>query len=743
METSGFFNAEILADGSYDRIYIAEQFAKYFSRFIGNGVFITPASQLKVIPKAGEMGVLISIGDAYINGYWYQNDAVIAKKLSNASGANSRIDRIVLRWDSSTRTIYSAVLQGTPAALPEAPAVTRTADIYELALADILIGKAITEIKEENITDLRNNSNLCGYVKGVVDQIDTTDLFSQFTASFNSWFADLKAKGDARYNDFDQALQQYSAAFDVWFTNIKKKGDDRYNEFDQLLDQYSNEFNVWFDSVKGQLDADAATKLTKAVTELNTRVDNVDTRLSFNSTKSKRITDSLEAHMLVSNATRNLLNPSLATTTKDGITCTNNGDGTYTLNGTATKAVTLYIAGSPVENTVGGYKLLGCPINGGDDTYRIVVSYYDNSEWKAEGSDIGNGVIIDSTYSRLNYLIKVESGTTVNNLVFKPMITTDLSATYDDFVPYSGYDIKTCGKNLLDLKNKGKDTYTNAGITYTKQSDGSYKRKGTATSTPGNIWLFGGYKIVPNGTNHLLTLKKGRTYFVFDCVLFSMVNGMEWVANNPSQTPGVHTITPLQDTYITGVRDYGIGKDNTYNDIVYPRVFEADHDLGWSPYTESTIHIDSSTEFPLLGLKSFDGETNIISPGNVEVTYATSKSGVDTLNSLYETDTRVKANEDSLVAKASKSKVLSYTLSKSGWSGSAKPFTFTLNNVTGVTDSNNVELVVPSDISIEQIESYQSAAIATGTQAVDSITLKAYGEKPTIDLPITIIVRGD
>lgn len=279
METSGFFNAEILADGSYDRIYMAEQFAKYFSRFIGNGVFITPASQLKVVPKAGEMGVLISIGDAYINGYWYQNDAVVAKKLSNASGANSRIDRIVLRWDSSTRTIYSAVLQGTPAALPEAPAVTRTADIYELALADILIGKAITEIKEENITDLRNNSNLCGYVKGVVDQIDTTDLFSQFTSSFNSWFADLKAKGDARYDDFDKALQQYSAAFDTWFANIKKKGDDRYNEFDQLLDQYSNEFNTWFDTVKGQLDADAATKLTKAVTELQTKTQDLEASL--------------------------------------------------------------------------------------------------------------------------------------------------------------------------------------------------------------------------------------------------------------------------------------------------------------------------------------------------------------------------------------------------------------------------------------------------------------------------------
>ena len=47
-----------------------------------------------------------------------------------------------------------------------------------------------------------------------------------------------------------------------------------------------------------------------------------------------------------------------------------------------------------------------------------------------------------------------------------------------------------------------------------------------------------------------------------------------------------------------------------------------------------TVHIDSTTKFPLLGLKSFDGETNIISPGNVEATYAKSDSGAAILGTL-------------------------------------------------------------------------------------------------------------
>ena len=291
MESSGFFNAEIQSDGSYDRVYMAEQFAKYFSMFIGNGVFITPATQLKVVPKDGEMSVGISVGDAYVNGYWYQNNSLMYKKLSNANGTQARIDRVVIRWDSSTRTIYADVLEGTPAAIPEAPQVTRSADIYELALADIAIGKAVTEIKTENITDLRNNSNLCGYVKGVVDQIDTTDLFSQFTAAFSSWFTDLQNKGNARYETFDE-----------------------------LLTQYSKEFDTWFAGIKSQLEGDVATKLTQQIADLQKN------KANLNDVKSSR-----GQNLIV----YPYFNGQSGTVTSNGIKYTVNSDGTITVNGTA------------------------------------------------------------------------------------------------------------------------------------------------------------------------------------------------------------------------------------------------------------------------------------------------------------------------------------------------------------------------------------------------------------------------
>lgn len=216
MQTSGFFNAEQLMNGSYDRVYVAEQFAQYFSKFIGNGVFITPATQLKVVPTSGKMGVTVCMGDAYINGYWYKNSSDLSLDISSANGTTERIDIVVLRWDSLSRSIYLAIVEGEPSSDPVAPTITRDEDVFELQLAAVKIGRAVTSITEAAITDKRNDNNVCGYVHGVVSQIDTTDLFSQFTSAFNIWFDDIK-------NTIDEENYRFTVLFDNWFNTIKGK----------------------------------------------------------------------------------------------------------------------------------------------------------------------------------------------------------------------------------------------------------------------------------------------------------------------------------------------------------------------------------------------------------------------------------------------------------------------------------------------------------------------------------------
>lgn len=98
--------------------------------------------------------------------------------------------------------------------------------------------------------------------------------------------------------------------------------------------------------------------------------------------------------------------------------------------------------------------------------------------------------------------------------------------------------------------------------------------------------------------------------------------------------------------------------------------------------------------------------------------------------------------DEVLADKANKSDVLNLTLTASNWVGSAAPYTYVLA-VTGATSSNLIETTIPSTITDEQLTAYEAAQVKKITQSTDTITLYAYGTKPIIDLPITVIVRGD
>lgn len=91
---------------------------------------------------------------------------------------------------------------------------------------------------------------------------------------------------------------------------------------------------------------------------------------------------------------------------------------------------------------------------------------------------------------------------------------------------------------------------------------------------------------------------------------------------------------------------------------------------------------------------------------------------------------------------AKKSTVVDAVLSASSWSGSSAPYTYTLS-VSGVTESNINEINFSASATDTQIEAYQNAILKDGGQSSGEIILKATGDKPTIDIPITIIVRHD
>lgn len=90
---------------------------------------------------------------------------------------------------------------------------------------------------------------------------------------------------------------------------------------------------------------------------------------------------------------------------------------------------------------------------------------------------------------------------------------------------------------------------------------------------------------------------------------------------------------------------------------------------------------------------------------------------------------------------AKKSALINTTLTASKWTGSSAPYTYVLP-VSGATTSNIVEINYASNASSQAIEAYQNAMLADGGQTTNQITIKAT-EKPTVDIPITIVIRND
>ena len=137
---------------------------------------------------------------------------------------------------------------------------------------------------------------------------------------------------------------------------------------------------------------------------------------------------------------KNLLQSTLQTTTLNGLTCTKNlgedgkPDGTYTINGTASKKTIFYIVDSNgIElNINNNAKFIGCPSGGSSTTYSLTLYDAKNNKWY---DDYGNGKNIQDA-DKITMHIQIYGGVTVSNLTFKPMITLDTTATYDDYKPY-------------------------------------------------------------------------------------------------------------------------------------------------------------------------------------------------------------------------------------------------------------------------------------------------------------------
>ena len=166
------------------------------------------------------------------------------------------------------------------------------------------------------------------------------------------------------------------------------------------------------------------------------------------------------AHKMVG---KNLYNADFPTTTKGSITLTNNGDGSYTLNGSNPNDTyfDIFIDSSISKLPKDTYRLTGCPSGGSDSTYFM----YTVPNFHTDGSS--GSTFTDSVTGGS---ICIKGGVVCNNLIFKPMLRLSNSGD-DTFEPYTEHnyaldDVELRGLFKLDSNNKlyaDGDTYESSG----------------------------------------------------------------------------------------------------------------------------------------------------------------------------------------------------------------------------------------------------------------------------------------
>ena len=173
---SGFFNS---VNG--DRVYNADDLNHFFEGIISDGVFKGYKNELKVEPSAG-MVIRVLTGKAICLEKYINLTAALDLTIE---GGNTlpRYDAVVVSTSLDDRNGYIYVKKGTPASAPVPPALLNNVNTKEIALAYIYVSANATTITAANITDKREDTAVCGWVRLTNVSADLTTYRSNHTCT--------------------------------------------------------------------------------------------------------------------------------------------------------------------------------------------------------------------------------------------------------------------------------------------------------------------------------------------------------------------------------------------------------------------------------------------------------------------------------------------------------------------------------------------------------------------------------
>lgn len=361
--------------------------------------------------------------------------------------------------------------------------------------------------------------------------------------------------------------------------------------------------------------------------------------IALKSTKgtSISVSDSKDAPIILNSAPINLAETKLLSFHKYGITYSTSGD-LISISGTATAQTDFRLYSSTNEMT---HKL-----NLKTGTYRFssnqqmpanvslkIYTYIDNTNVLLCTISPGtkNTTFALTEEAGISIILRVENGTTVDVSGLRFMIEKD-ARVYNTPVPYAGYDITSCGKNLIGSAPK-----PTSGTRCTVEWDGDNV---TVTATASKAWsgctvYIKGLK--PNTKYTISAYLEASTTNIYNGLAF----GSDAIASLGYGKSGKVTLTNSTNAdgrmYILFLVDNKLnGASGDYAKFSNIMLVEGDAALDYEPSVSSSVTINSETVFPLSGLESYEGLTNVINPhsANMEVTYATNVAGQGVLKEI-------------------------------------------------------------------------------------------------------------
>lgn len=655
---SGFFNSV-----DHDRLYDATDISRLFDGLIRDGIFASIGDCL-VVKQSNQMNVTVGTGRAWFNHTWSYNDALYPVTIPPSEILMDRIDAVVLEINSveSVRANSIKLIKGTPSSTPAKPALTNTKEVHQYPLAYVTVGKEVTSIRQADIENCVGTS-VCPFVTGILEVISIEQLIPQWkdilnrfveenTANFNTWMNGEKQNYQAwltaakkeitdwqatSKSDYQKWYDSIKNGYDQWFATIKAAYDANWLTFQQWEKASQTEFDKWFENIKNKLEGDLGAKLTLEAEKLGKE------KVSLIESTKTDLEGTVEAPLMLGNATKNLLPypyVKASGSVSHGVTMTYTKEGTIAFDGTVLN-----------DNVQPGFALYEHAEKLFDNGINTLYSKYDttikgslhtffqifkkNNSWVSNVETLSKNDY-DWTNYYCNYAIQYHkmSGD-VHGTVSNIRIVTDAN---DPFVPYSGYDIKTIGKNLIPYPYFYGSSHNERGITFTIDSNGVIHASGTATATA--YYMLFKNSLLPclavgNKYTMTLTVKNG------DASVY-LAN-----AKNNTDNTDIAAIRHLSNgtksttfafTRIDGATDnieLYITSGTTVTDCqIQVQLEEGETATDIAPYQSSTTKITKDTEFPNFDLKSFDGATHIISPGNVQSFHADAPNGKYLLESI-------------------------------------------------------------------------------------------------------------